>query len=262
MSKIQTFFLFHFHTYQYKPYSWLHFIFIIKIFSYYLWIFFYAITPTFNGIIKFFIAIKVLSTLFSTLCLANQVWGHIDILIIASLSSVYLSMYYKTELNLIASPHTSTRVSCLSHFMPNDYVNLSFLQANLSFISLYAYTLLYLLLSKILLATITAEELVTLVPVSYIPQLNKVFNEFKINILLSVQLFNLNYSNQKQLWKLIRNRRISKIISLLQSLFILQLYFSNNVIQTQNLSTLLYSRNKNHIVISFTTVRINTLLPQ
>lgn len=252
-------FTFQFQVYQNKPVTWLHNFLFFKILGNYFLIILYINSCIQKNFSKIGGLINFLIIIYYTLCLSTNSWRFFDIQILRFISLSYFINYFKS-IFFIASLWKKenifkTKVVYFSFFKPFNMIYFDSLNIHLPNLSLYVNTLIYMFISKILLFTLNSEELVVIIPIFIKSNLSDFFTEIKIIILISVQLLSFNYSIQKNLWKLVRNRQTNNFMSLFLFLFLLRFYLSSSIKKTQEMSTLLYARNNSNISISFLTMK-------
>jgi len=254
---MRTFFTFTFQVYQTKPYSWLHNLFLYKLWGIYLLLMCYTLTCYISSVIKIIYILSLLVILYSSLCFSISIWQKHDLYLLGLLCSCYLIIYYKAQLSLlpiITIKNTlvvnSSFSSATSNFVPLSIISLTEPNRHLFSCYLYMHTMVYLLSFKILLLTITTEELISLATSNFKLK-SSIWGEFQIVIMLAVQSLNLNFYQQREIAKALRNRGVNKILLSWPILSIIKLCLLNNIRKTQLNALILYNRNQSMISTSF-----------
>lgn len=254
---MRTFLTFTFQVYQTKPYSWLHNLFLYKLWGIYLLLMCYTLTCYISSFIKFIYIFSILAILYSSLCTSISIWRKHDLYLLGLLCSCYLTIYYKAQLSLLPMINIKNTLvinssfnSAISSCTPLSIISLTELNKHLFSCYLYLHTIVYLLSFKILLLTITAEELISLATSNFKFK-SSIWVEFQIVIMLAVQSLNLNFYQQREISKALRNRGVNKILLSWPILSIVKLCLVNNIRRTQLNALILYNRNQSMISTNF-----------
>lgn len=253
--------MFKFQVYQNKPSCWLHQFLLQKIYGCYLVVIFYSFCCYCVPNIKLIYILSILIYTYRSLCLSTNIWFLHNRCIILILTYIYFNLYYNTTLYLTSRFYNlfisnifllTQQVSILLSSSPSIIL---IKNIKLVFnISLYVNTIIYLVLFRILLLTLSIEELISLFPIKSSLKNQNFFSEIKFILILSVQLLNFNLQRQKEIWKLFRSRGVLDSIKFLPLFFIINFYLLDNIRKTQIVSITIYSRQTRSKIISFTNI--------